>query len=226
METLTGWGAISGMVADADGTIWAVNDSFYGFQPTIFHIDPSQTPRGSSTRSAVTRKGRPAQKLDMEGITLDGEGGFWLASTRAGSTGIPHAIYHVRADGEIAATIPFPKELMASRDRRFGGRGHHPVGDTLWIAIQREWGDDPANHVKLVSYDLETRGMGRGALPAREGRARDRLGRPVGDHGAWRPRLHRRARQPDRRRRGDEEDLPASPCPRWCPRRSAARCRW
>ena len=43
MDTLTGWGAISGMVADGD-FIWAVNDSFYGFQPTIFRIDPSTTP--------------------------------------------------------------------------------------------------------------------------------------------------------------------------------------
>ena len=38
-----GWGAISGMVADADGMIYAVNDSFYALQPSIFKIDPSQT---------------------------------------------------------------------------------------------------------------------------------------------------------------------------------------
>jgi hypothetical protein len=38
---LIGWGAISGMVAKSDGMINAVNDSFYGYQPTIFVIDPS-----------------------------------------------------------------------------------------------------------------------------------------------------------------------------------------
>ncbi len=28
----------------------------------------------------ITRDGAPAQKLDIEGVALDGEGGFWLAS--------------------------------------------------------------------------------------------------------------------------------------------------
>ena len=34
------------------------------------------------------------------------------------------------------------------------------VGDTLWIAIQREWADDPKHHVKLVSFNLETEEWG------------------------------------------------------------------
>jgi hypothetical protein len=155
METLTGWGAISGMAADSDGTIWAVNDSFYGFQPTIFHIDPGQTPARIVRAIPVTRKGRPAQLMDIEGIALDGEGGFYVVNEGRLDRGILHAINHVRADGEIAATIPFPKELMAV-ERRFAAEGIAKVGDTLWIALQREFDDDPENHVKLVSYNLET----------------------------------------------------------------------
>ena len=43
-DELIGWGAISGMVAGDDGMVYAVNDSFYGFQPRIFVIDPSSKP--------------------------------------------------------------------------------------------------------------------------------------------------------------------------------------
>lgn len=159
MDTLTGWGANSGMVADADGTLWVVNDSFYAFQPTIFHIDPSQTPARIVKAIPVTRGGRPAQGLDMEGITLDGEGNFYVASEGRLDRGVLHAIHHVRADGEIAATIPFPKEIMAV-ERRWAAEGIAKVGDTLWVAIQREFGDDPENLVKLLAYNLETREWG------------------------------------------------------------------
>lgn len=159
METLTGWGANSGMVADTDGTIWAVNDSFYGFQPTIFHIDPSQTPAQIVKAIPVTRGGQPAQLMDMEGITLDGEGGFWVASEGRLDRGILHALYHINSDGEIETTIPVPSELLAV-ERRFGFEGITKVGNTLWMAVQREWADDLANHVKLVAYNLETEEWG------------------------------------------------------------------
>lgn len=157
MDELTGWGAISGMVADPEtGLIYAVNDSFYGFQPTIFVIDPSMDgPSQIIDTIPVTRGGRPAQMLDMEGITLDGEGGFWVASEGRTDRMIPHGIYHIGADGEIEQSIPLPAELLAV-ERRFGFEGITMVGDTLWMAVQREWGDDPENHVKLVAYNTTT----------------------------------------------------------------------
>jgi len=158
-DELIGWGAISGMVAGENGLIYAVNDSFYSFQPTIFTIDTTVTPAQITSALPVTRKGYPAQKLDMEGITLDGEGGFWIASE--GRTGrlVPHAIYHVGADGQIEDEISIPAELLAV-ERRFGFEGITRVGDTLWMAVQREWADDPKNHVKLVSYNIETEEWG------------------------------------------------------------------
>ena len=162
MDTLTGWGAISGMVADGD-FIWAVNDSFYGFQPTIFKIDPSTTPARIIEAIPVTRaNGDAAQQIDMEGITLDGEGGFFVASEGRTDRVIPHAIYHIDSTGEIqfrSGEIGLPPELMAT-ERRFGFEGITRVGDTLWMAVQREWKDDPANHVKLVAYNLETEEWG------------------------------------------------------------------
>ena len=158
-EELIGWGAISGMVAGEDGVIYAVNDSFYGYQPTIFSIDTTQTPARITDALPVTRAGFPAQKLDMEGITLDGDGGFWVASEGRSDRLIPHAIYHIDAMGEITEEIGLPAELLA-QETRFGFEGITKVGDTLWMAVQREWGDDPVDHVKLVAYNTDTEEWG------------------------------------------------------------------
>lgn len=158
-DELIGWGALSGMVAGEGSTIYAVNDSFYSYQPTIYTIDTATTPARITSALPVTRKGRPAQKLDLEGITLDGEGGFWVASEGRTDRVTPHALYHIGADGEIEAEIGLPAELMAV-ERRFGFEGITKVGDTLWMAVQREWQDDPKDHVKLVAYNLETEAWG------------------------------------------------------------------
>jgi len=162
-DELIGWGAISGMVADSDGMIYAVNDSFYGFQPSIFKIDPSQTPaRIVDVIRVHHANGQPAQKLDLEGITLDGKGGFWLASEGRTDRAIPHALYHVDSKGLIKShkqEFGLPAELMAV-EKRFGFEGITKIGDTLWMAVQREWKDDPKDHVKLVAYNTETKEWG------------------------------------------------------------------
>ncbi|WP_424832054.1 esterase-like activity of phytase family protein [Ruegeria sp.] len=162
-DELIGWGALSGLVADEDGMIYAVNDSFYGFQPSIFKIDPSQQPARIVDVIRIHRQdGNPAQKLDLEGITLDGKGGFYVASEGRTDRVIPHAIYHVSAEGKIKdrkGEIGLPPELMAV-EKRFGFEGITKVGDTLWMAVQREWKDDPENHVKLVAYNLDTQEWG------------------------------------------------------------------
>ena len=99
MDELVGWGAISGMVADKDGIVWAVNDSFYGFQPSIFKIDTNTSPAKIIDVIRIHRaNGEAAQKLDLEGITLDGEGGFFVASEGRTERAIPHAIYHVTVE--------------------------------------------------------------------------------------------------------------------------------
>ncbi|ATF17176.1 esterase-like activity of phytase family protein [Phaeobacter gallaeciensis] len=170
-DELIGWGALSGMVADAGGMIYAVNDSFYGFQPSIFKIDPSQTPARIVDVIRIHRQdGNPAQKLDLEGITLDGKGGFYVASEGRSDRVTPHAIYHVSKDGLIKAKkgeIGLPAELMAV-EKRFGFEGITKVGDTLWMAVQREWKNDPKNHVKLVAYNLETKEWGAVHYPKAE----------------------------------------------------------
>jgi hypothetical protein len=107
----------------------------------------------------VTRNGAPAQLMDLEGVTTDGEGGFWLASEGRTDRMIPHGLYHVNSDGEIEEQVAFPAELLHV-EKRFGSEGVAMNGTTLWIAIQREWADDAANQVKLVAYDTETKEWG------------------------------------------------------------------
>lgn len=155
MDELTGWGAISGQVMAEDGTIYAVSDSFYGMQPTIFHIDVSETPARIVDAIRVTREGQPAQLMDMEGIALDGEDGYWIASEGRSDRLVPHAVYHVGADGAIEDYIALPNELLAV-ETRFGFEGITRVDDMLYVAVQREWRDDPANHAKVLGYNLET----------------------------------------------------------------------
>jgi hypothetical protein len=152
-----GWGALSGLAADpgAPGRLFAVSDSVYGMQPRIYEIDASAAPARIVRAIAVTRSGQPAQKLDVEGIAPDGEGGFWLASEGRSDQLVPHALYRVDAEGEIQDEIPFPAEALA-HESRYGAEGVAVAGDTVWIAIQREWGDDPEGQVKLLAYKPES----------------------------------------------------------------------
>lgn len=154
-----GWVALSGAVADADkpGILYAVSDSVMSAEPAIFTIDAAVSPARITAKTVVTRGGDAAQKLDLEGITLDGEGGFWLASEGRADRLIPHALYHVDASGEILKEIAFPEALLAHQIR-FGAEGLALVGSgddaTLWVAMQREWKDDPKGQVKLLGYNV------------------------------------------------------------------------
>jgi len=123
-DTLIGWGAISGKVA---GEFFAVNDSFYGYQPRIFTIDTSAAPARITAALDITRGGRPAQKLDIEGITLDGEGGLLAGIRRAQRPADRPRALPCRCPG------PHPAGSRDSRRTGHGGnavrvRGHHEGG--------------------------------------------------------------------------------------------------
>lgn len=156
-----GWGALSGMVSDNQktNTFYAVNDSFYRNQASIFTIDANSTPTKIIKSLPILREGSPAQKLDIEGITTDGKGGFWVASEGRTDRLTPHAIYNINNEGEIKQEIPFPAELIAV-EKHFGAEGITRIDDILWIAIQRQWPDDPKDTTKLVSYNLKSKKWG------------------------------------------------------------------
>jgi hypothetical protein len=155
--TPLGWGALSGLAADPKeaGKLYAVSDSVYRSAPAIFTVDTTKTPALITATTVVTRDGKPAQKLDLEGLAPDGKGGFWLASEGRTDKLTPHAIFNVNAKGEIKEEIAFPAELLA-HETRFGLEGITTLGEgddlTLVMAIQREWADDPKGQVKLLAY--------------------------------------------------------------------------
>jgi hypothetical protein len=153
-DPLIGWGAMSGLAADpaTPGTLYAVSDSAYAMAPTIYTIDATQSPARITAALTVTRFGQPAQKIDLEGIAPDGNGGFWLASEGRADRLMSHAIIQVDAEGEIVQEIALPEALLA-QEIRFGFEGITVQGDTLWLAVQREWKDDPAGMVKLLAYN-------------------------------------------------------------------------
>jgi len=156
-----GWAALSGAVADAEkpGILYAVSDSVLSSQPAIYTIDATAKPARITAKTVVKRGSDAAQKLDLEGITLDGEGGFWLASEGRTDKLTPHALFQVDAEGKIVTEVAFPDELLAN-EIRYGTEGITAVGKgddlVLWIAIQREWKDDPKGMVKLLSYTPKT----------------------------------------------------------------------
>ena len=160
-----GWGALSGLVGDAEknGTLYAVSDSVYAMQPSIFTVDATKKPAEITEVLRVTRGSQPAQKLDIEGVALDGKGGFWLASEGDPAKLVGHGIYNVDAKGEIKSEIGFPVELLAGQTR-FGLEGITSVGEgddlTLWMAVQREWKDDEKGTVKLLSYNPKSKEWG------------------------------------------------------------------
>lgn len=160
-EARIGWGALSGLVADAEkpGILYAVSDSVYANQAGIYTIDATRTPARITDKTVVTRNGFPAQKLDLEGIALAEGGGFWLASEGRTDRLTPHAIIRVDAKGEIRQEIALPPELL-TYETRFGFEGVSVLGDTLWLAVQREWKDDPKGFVKLVAYNTKDKTWG------------------------------------------------------------------
>lgn len=159
-DPLIGWGALSGLTAGAEpGQLYAVSDSVYGAMPRIYTIDATQTPAKITAALDITRGGHPAQKLDIEGIAPDGNGGFWLASEGRSDRLIPHAIYNVNDKGEIKQEIALPEALLP-HEIRFGFEGITVAGDWLWMAVQREWKDDPKGMVKLLAYNTADKTWG------------------------------------------------------------------
>ncbi len=160
-DPLIGWAALSALAADpaTPGRLYAANDSALGAAPTIYTIDATQVPARITAALPVTRGGDPAQLMDIEGLATDGEGGFWIATEGRSDKMVPHGIVHVNHKGEIRETIGLPPELAAN-ETRFGFEGITVAGNVLWLAVQREWADDPKGMVKLVAYDTREKTWG------------------------------------------------------------------
>ncbi|PVB61488.1 esterase-like activity of phytase family protein [Labrenzia sp. 011] len=150
-----GWGALSGLAADpADpDTLYAVSDSFYD-DARIFTLDISSKP--ARITSYVTVRGGKQAKLDLEGISVAKDGGFWLASEGNPEKELQHLLLKVGADGTVQEEISLPEDLVAQSERHsYEGVAEFEMnGETLVaVAVQRGWKDDPKGMVKLAIYN-------------------------------------------------------------------------
>lgn len=162
------WGALSGLAADptVPGRLYAVTDSFYA-EGRILTIDATgEGPARIVSAVTVTEGGRPAATLDLEGIAARPGGGFWLVSEgnperREGA--LPDRLLRVSAEGAIEEDIRLP-EAIARHAVRFGFEGVTVTGagqtETVFIAVQREWKDDPKGMAKLLVYRVADRSWG------------------------------------------------------------------
>ncbi|SON56209.1 alkaline phosphatase (Esterase-like activity of phytase) [Hartmannibacter diazotrophicus] len=156
------WGALSGLAADKAeaGKLYAVTDSFYSAAPRVLTIDANTSPAMITAATLVTRDGKAAENLDLEGIAMAEDGGFWLASEGRTDKDVPHALLRTDANGAIVEEISFPEALLQN-EIRYGMEGVTVVGSgddaTVWVAIQREWKDDPKGMVKLLGYKPSTK---------------------------------------------------------------------
>ncbi|MBV1914055.1 MAG: esterase-like activity of phytase family protein [Pseudomonadales bacterium] len=177
-----GWGALSGLSMDLqDGNIaYTVQDSFYD-SSRIFAIDVATEPaqitheiilkdtNGALTAidaSLVNGDDEMTVNLDPEGITTSANGGFWIASEGRGTIGdlkkpfeFENMLVNVSSEGLIEQVVILPTET-ANRQLRFGFEGVASVmsGSTelLYVAFQRTWSGDTANHVRIGQYNTAT----------------------------------------------------------------------
>jgi hypothetical protein len=156
------WGALSGIAADKTqaGKLYAVTDSAYNGAPRILTIDATKEPALITKEVLVTRSGQAAEKLDLEGIAVTNDGGFWLASEGNPEKGLKNLLIKVDAKGAIQEEITLPAGLEEGA-KNYGYEGVAVTGsgsnETVWLAVQREWADDGKNAVKLLAYKPSTK---------------------------------------------------------------------
>jgi hypothetical protein len=161
------WAALSGLAADPQDvrTIYGISDSAFS-QAAIFTMDMTTTPMTITAKTVVMNGSTPAPGIDLEGITARATGGFWLASEGAGSVDeaarpvtTKNLLLRVSKTGAIEQTVELPASVNALQ-RRFGFEGVAVDGagnsELVYVAFQREWVGDPANHVRIGRYEPRT----------------------------------------------------------------------
>lgn len=148
------WAALSGLASAPDRPLVAVHDTI--LRPTrILTLD-----LGSSATVVaelpVTRAGVPVA-YDPEGIVHRPGGGYWLASEGPSPALNRNVLVQVAADGTVVQEVRLPASLEAfGTTSGFEGVATSADGSQVYVAIQREWADDPAGFVKIGRYTPAT----------------------------------------------------------------------
>ncbi len=172
------WGALSGLAAGGENKAYTIPDSFYQ-QSRIFSLDLSKDPAviddeivlkdDKDLLAAIAANQVNEDKtvnLDLEGISMSAAGGFWLASEGRGTVGdesrpveTQDLLIHATNSGMIDKVAMLPNTTN-NRQVRFGFEGVAAVGsadsETLFVAFQREWHDDPDDQVRIGRYETAT----------------------------------------------------------------------
>jgi len=165
-----GWGALGALAADPEDAnrLYAASDSAFA-NGWVYTIDSSKQPAVITERRAVKRDGAPAEDLDIEGISVAADGGFWLASE--GKKGKDNRLFHTDKDLNITSTIELPADV-AEHIGKWGLEGVTSTKDAngveqLFVAVQRPLWKDPEakkleaaegeNTTRIGKYDTKTK---------------------------------------------------------------------
>ena len=165
-----GWGALGALAADPKDAnrLYAASDSAFA-NGWVYTIDTSKQPAVITERRAVKRDGAPAEDLDIEGISVAADGGFWLASE--GKNGKGNRLFHTDKDLNITSTVELPSDV-AEHIGKWGLEGVTSAKDAngveqLFVAVQRPLWKDPEakkleaaegeNTTRIGKYDTKTK---------------------------------------------------------------------
>jgi hypothetical protein len=102
-------------------------------------------------------------KLDAEGLAQRADGGFWIASEGDPAKQVDDLLVRTNAEGVVQEVVKLPAVLRAAATR-FGLEGVTTTGsgpsETVWLAVQREWQDDPQGLAKILRYQPATGSWG------------------------------------------------------------------
>lgn len=151
-----GWGALSALAADRTQAqrLYTVHDSFY-HHSRIFVVDVSGHPARIHDEIVLTRDGEFVD-YDLEGLATRANGGFWAVS-EGRADGVANLLIEVAADGQVIEEIQLPEAISAQRTNSgFEGVAVTGTGaeETVFVAVQRAWQDDPAGYVKIGRYQV------------------------------------------------------------------------
>ncbi|WP_034988244.1 esterase-like activity of phytase family protein [Corynebacterium jeikeium] len=156
-----GWGALGALTADPKDAnrLYAASDSAYA-NGWVYTIDASKQPAVITERRAVKRDGAPAEDLDIEGISVAADGGFWIASE--GKKGKDNRLFHTDKDLNITSAVELPADV-AEHIGKWGLEGVSSTKDEngveqLFVAVQRPlWKDPEAKDREALEGDNTTR---------------------------------------------------------------------
>ena len=165
-----GWGALGALTADPKDAnrLYAASDSAYA-NGWVYTVDASKQPAVITERRAVKRDGAQAEDLDIEGISVAADGGFWIASE--GKKGKDNRLFHTDKDLNITSTVELPADV-AEHIGKWGLEGVTSTKDAngveqLFVAVQRPLWKDPEakdrealegeNTTRIGKYDTKTK---------------------------------------------------------------------